>query len=141
MVYSTREVTRNFLQYNLNFILTKYFPSSNCLRDKEAFLPYSRSEIEKDKFELSLDSFDLTEASSKNLSIEKANSGFKISNNTWTFVFHDLLTTCKSKENALIECDISKDNSCIKYRAVSSEGLLMKSWRFSGRWSLQSPCS
>lgn len=118
MVYSTREVTRNFLQYNLNFILTKYFPSSNCLRVKEAFLPYLKTEIEKDKFELSLDSFDLTE--SKNLSIDKARSGLKISNNTWTFVFHDLLTTCKSKENALVECDIAKDISCIRYRAVSS---------------------
>lgn len=124
LVYKTKEVTKNFLQYNLEFVLKTHFRDKDFAKKDSADIDILRdsleAEIKREKAELSLNSF-VEKAHNDTISTPDKSDILAFRSGVWQFVFRDALTTFNDTE--WIGCDSCKkreDPRCYTYFVASS---------------------
>jgi|GEM_PF-4758972 len=118
--YTNRDITQNFLQYNLDYILKNNkarYPSCNDLIADNLKLQL-KSEIEDDKFPMILD--DLKSVSNKfvkSTTSQPIAAELKLGRDGWGFSFRDTINVCQA--NNIIECPKGKPAYCKRFLAES----------------------
>jgi len=119
--YTNREITQNFLQYNLDYILKNNkvrYPSCGHLTEDTLKLKL-KNEIENDKFPLILDELTLV---SKKFDTSKTSqpiaAELKPRSDGWGFSFRDTVNVCQVRNN-IVECPKKKPPYCKRFLAES----------------------